>query len=99
MNRGQLNVDDETQVESSLRSAIKLNPSFAPSYDRLAVFYGMRSLRWHLDAIRAACFQLVMSEFLAVTGTFGKFRELIGTTAEGGHGRELRVMGGSKAGA
>src|SRR6266436_4438607 len=43
MNRGQLNVDDETQVESSLRSAIKLNPSFAPSYDRLAVFYGMRS--------------------------------------------------------
>jgi Tfp pilus assembly protein PilF len=33
---------DEAQVESSLRSAIKLNPSFAPAYDRLAVFLGMR---------------------------------------------------------
>lgn len=33
---------DEAQVESSLRTAIKLNPSFAPSYDRLAVFLGMR---------------------------------------------------------
>lgn len=34
---------DEAQVESSLRSAIKLNPSFAPTYDRLAAFLGMRS--------------------------------------------------------
>ena len=33
---------DEAQVESSFRNAIKLNPSFAPSYDRLAVFLGMR---------------------------------------------------------
>lgn len=33
---------DDRQVESSLRAAIKLNPSFAPSYDRLAVFLGMR---------------------------------------------------------
>jgi len=33
---------DETQIESSLRTAIKLNPSFAPTYDRLAVFLGMR---------------------------------------------------------
>jgi hypothetical protein len=32
-------------------------------------------------------------------GTFGKFREWIGTTAKGGHGRELRVMSGYKAGA
>lgn len=33
---------DEAQVESSLRTAIKLNPSFAPTYDRLAAFLGMR---------------------------------------------------------
>jgi len=39
---GQLAPSDEGQVESSLRSAIKLNPSFAPSYDRLAVFLAMR---------------------------------------------------------
>jgi tetratricopeptide (TPR) repeat protein len=42
MNRSQLSADAEAQVESSLRAAIRLNPSFAPSYDRLAVFYGMR---------------------------------------------------------
>ena len=34
--------DHDAQVEASLREAIKLNPAFAPSYDRLAVFYGMR---------------------------------------------------------
>jgi tetratricopeptide (TPR) repeat protein len=33
---------DDSQVEASLRTAIKLNPSFAPAYDRLAVFLGMR---------------------------------------------------------
>ncbi len=30
---------NQVAVESSLRTAIKLNPSFAPSYDELAVFY------------------------------------------------------------
>jgi Tfp pilus assembly protein PilF len=34
--------DHDAQVEASLRQAINLNPAFAPSYDRLAVFYGMR---------------------------------------------------------
>jgi Tfp pilus assembly protein PilF len=38
---------DEARVEASLRSAIKLNPSFAPTYDRLAAFLGMR--RRNLD--------------------------------------------------
>jgi tetratricopeptide (TPR) repeat protein len=38
---------DDTQVESSLRAAIKLNPSFAPAFDRLAAFEGMR--RQNLD--------------------------------------------------
>jgi TonB family protein len=40
MSRGQLNPESKSQIESSLRGAIKLNPSFAPAYDRLAVFYG-----------------------------------------------------------
>jgi tetratricopeptide (TPR) repeat protein len=30
------------QIEASLRAAIKLNPSFAPAYDELVVFYGMQ---------------------------------------------------------
>jgi Tfp pilus assembly protein PilF len=34
---------DEAQIENSLRRAIKLNPSFAPSFDRLAVFLGSRN--------------------------------------------------------
>ena len=34
---------DQTQVESSLRAAIKLNPTFAPAFDRLAIFLAMRN--------------------------------------------------------
>lgn len=34
--------DEQDQVESSLRAAIKLNPSFAPAFDRLAVSLAMR---------------------------------------------------------
>ena len=34
---------DDAQVESSLRAAIKLNPTFDPAYDRLAVFLGTRN--------------------------------------------------------
>jgi tetratricopeptide (TPR) repeat protein len=33
----------DAQVESSLLTSIKLNPSFAPSYDALAMFYGRRN--------------------------------------------------------
>ncbi|MFZ0759625.1 MAG: tetratricopeptide repeat protein, partial [Candidatus Sulfotelmatobacter sp.] len=33
---------EEAQVESSFRTSIKLNPNFAPSYDRLASFLAMR---------------------------------------------------------
>ncbi len=47
---GPMTASDEAQVESSLRSAIKLNPSFAPSYDRLAAFLGMH--RRNLDEAR-----------------------------------------------
>jgi Tfp pilus assembly protein PilF len=38
---------DDVQVEASLRAAIKLNPSFAPPFERLAAFEGMR--RRNLD--------------------------------------------------
>jgi tetratricopeptide (TPR) repeat protein len=34
---------DQAQVESSLRAAIKLNPTFAPAFDRLAIFLAMRN--------------------------------------------------------
>jgi Tfp pilus assembly protein PilF len=34
---------NDAAVEDNLRKAIKLNPSFAPAYDRLAVLYGARS--------------------------------------------------------
>ena len=47
MNGGGVDPDTKSQVESSLRTAIKLNPSFAPAYDQLAVFYGMQ--RQNLD--------------------------------------------------
>lgn len=39
---GSLDPTAETQVENSLRQCIKLNPSFAPAFDRLAVFLAMR---------------------------------------------------------
>jgi Tfp pilus assembly protein PilF len=41
------NPSDDAQVESSLRAAIKLNPSFAPAFNSLAIFDGMR--RRNLD--------------------------------------------------
>jgi len=44
MNAG-ANRGDDAQVESSLRAAIKLNPSFAPAFDRLAAF----ELKRHRD--------------------------------------------------
>ena len=44
---GEPNSETDAQVEASLRAAIKLNPSFAPPYERLAAFEGMR--RRNLD--------------------------------------------------
>ena len=58
MNAGPLSPEDETQVENSLHTSIKLNPDFAPSYDRLGTFYGVRhrnlgeALTAELTAIR-----------------------------------------------
>ena len=37
----------DAEIETSLRKAIALNPRFAPAYDQLAMYYGMR--RNHLD--------------------------------------------------
>ncbi|MGA7079352.1 MAG: tetratricopeptide repeat protein, partial [Terriglobales bacterium] len=42
-----VNPANDAQLESSLRAAIKLNPSFAPPFERLAAFEGMR--RQNLD--------------------------------------------------
>ena len=39
--------EDEKEIEDSLKTAIQLNPLFAPSYDRLAVYFAMR--RENLD--------------------------------------------------
>jgi tetratricopeptide (TPR) repeat protein len=47
---GSLGAADDAEVESSLRTAIRLNPSFAPAYDRLATFLAMR--RRDLDEAR-----------------------------------------------
>jgi tetratricopeptide (TPR) repeat protein len=41
MQRGQ-SADRAAQIESSLRIATRLNPSFAPAFDELAGFYGMQ---------------------------------------------------------
>lgn len=46
MNSG-ANPANDARVESSLRAAVKLNPSFAPPFERLAAFEGMR--RENLD--------------------------------------------------
>lgn len=43
MTGARLEPEEAVRVENSLRTAIKLNPSFAPAYDRLAVFFLMRS--------------------------------------------------------
>jgi tetratricopeptide (TPR) repeat protein len=48
------------EVESSLRTAIKLNPKFAPAYDQLAVFYGMR--REKLDEAHTLNLQAIALE-------------------------------------
>lgn len=42
MSKGPLDAAIAALVESSLRTSIKLNPAFAPSYDRLGVFLGMQ---------------------------------------------------------
>jgi tetratricopeptide (TPR) repeat protein len=42
MSIGQVGPEQDPQIESSLRTAIRLNPNFAPSYDQLAIFFAQR---------------------------------------------------------
>ncbi len=60
MNRGQSGADIDARIEASLQKAIKLNPSFAPSYDQLAAFYGMRNK--NLDQAHMLTLQAVQLE-------------------------------------
>jgi tetratricopeptide (TPR) repeat protein len=57
---GSMDATQETQVESSLRASIKLNPSFAPSYDRLAALLAMR--RRNLDEARLTALRAAQLE-------------------------------------
>ena len=52
--------DHDAEIESSLRASIKLNPSFAPSYDALANFLATR--RQHLDEAHMLNVQAVALE-------------------------------------
>lgn len=52
--------DRQTQIEASLRAAIKLNPLFAPAYDQLAAFLGMQ--RKNLDEAHTFSLQAVQLE-------------------------------------
>jgi Tfp pilus assembly protein PilF len=47
MSVGRVGQDQDEAIEASLRAAIRLNPSFAPSYDELAVFFAQE--RRNLD--------------------------------------------------
>jgi Tfp pilus assembly protein PilF len=49
--------DRQTQIEASFRASIKLNPSFAPAYDQLAAFLGMK--RKKLDEAHMLTLQAV----------------------------------------
>lgn len=72
---------EEGQVETSLRAAIQMNPKFAPAYDRLATFYGMRhknldeALKLALTAIKldpgSLYFRLNASNVLAASNRYG----------------------------
>jgi tetratricopeptide (TPR) repeat protein len=57
---GPLQAEEESQVESSLRASIKLNPKFAPGYDRLGAFLAMRHR--NLDEARLMALNAVQLE-------------------------------------
>ena len=60
LSMSQLTTADNKEIEDSLRSAIRLNPRFAPAYDRLAVYYAMR--RENLDEGHMLSLQAVQLE-------------------------------------
>jgi tetratricopeptide (TPR) repeat protein len=50
--------EHSAEIEASLRTATKLNPSFAPAFDQLAAFYGMQ----HKNLDDAAMLNLVAAQ-------------------------------------
>ena len=42
MSMGPNGAGQDPEIESSLRTCMKLNPEFAPAYDALAMYYGSR---------------------------------------------------------
>ena len=72
---------DDAAIESSLRAAIRINSTFAPAYDRLASFYGMRqknleeALSLALTAVKLdpgnLYFRLNTSNVLAASARYG----------------------------
>jgi tetratricopeptide (TPR) repeat protein len=52
--------EEQPRAEASLRAAVKLNPSFAPAYDELGVYYGMRGR--NLDEAHMLSLQAVQLE-------------------------------------
>jgi tetratricopeptide (TPR) repeat protein len=49
--------DEDKEIEASLRASMRLNPRFAPSYERLATFFGMR--HENLDEARSLALQAI----------------------------------------
>ncbi len=60
LSMSQANGADDKEIEDSFRTAIRLNPRFAPSYDRLAVYYAMQ--REHLDEAHMLSLQAIQLE-------------------------------------
>jgi len=60
MREGLSSADRQTQIEASLRAAIKLNPSFAPAYDQLGAFLGMQ--RKNLEEAHTLSLQAVQMD-------------------------------------
>lgn len=60
MQGGTPDAEASAQIESSLRSAIQINPEFAPAYNALATFYGMKGEK--LEDARILTLQAVQLE-------------------------------------
>lgn len=61
MNREKSGDDMDAQIEGSLQRAIKLNPAFAQSYDRLAAFYALQRHK-NFDQARLLSLQAIQRD-------------------------------------
>jgi tetratricopeptide (TPR) repeat protein len=83
---------DDAAIESSLRAAIQINPKFAPAYDRLASFYGMRNIKLDeakslaLSAIKLdpgnMYLRLNASNVFSIAGSYGDAITLLHSAAK-----------------